>query len=94
VLKGIVCANFGERRCQSIPICYGAWYAGCYKQKAEDRFPVLRAKDLDDSVLDDDDLVDDNPDRFRVARGGDHMMRPFQCDECQIVNIHGTVANT
>jgi hypothetical protein len=34
---------------------------------------VLRAKDLDDSILDDDDLEDDNPDRFRAARGGGHI---------------------
>jgi hypothetical protein len=39
--------------------------------------PCLRAKDPDDSILDPEDLEDDDPDRFRVARGGDHMMCPF-----------------
>jgi hypothetical protein len=57
-------------------------------QKAEDRFPVLRAKDLDDSILDPTDLDDDDPERFRVAREGGHMMCPFQCDTCHFWNIH------
>jgi hypothetical protein len=89
-LKGIVCANFSAVRSPMIPICYGAWHAGCYEQKEEDRFPVLRAKDLDDSIMEDVDLLDDDPHRFRRARAGDHMMCPFQCDECHFMNIHGT----
>jgi hypothetical protein len=87
-MKGIVCANFGERRCPMIPICYGAWHAKCYVQREEDRFPVLLAKDLDDSILDEGDQGDDDPDRFRTAREGDHMMCPFQCDTYHFVNIH------
>jgi hypothetical protein len=55
----------------------------------EDRFPVLKAKDLDDSIMDDEDLMDDDPHRFRRARAGDHMMCPFQCDECHFINIYG-----
>jgi hypothetical protein len=51
---------------------------------------VLQAKDLDDSILESDDLKDDDPDRFRLVRAGDHLMCPFQCDECYFVNIHGT----
>jgi hypothetical protein len=54
---------------------------------------VLRAKDLDDSILDLDDLDDDDPDRFRVARDGDHLMCPFQCDECHFWNVHKVQSN-
>jgi hypothetical protein len=53
---------------------------------------VFQAKDLDDSILESDDLKDDDPDRFRTARAGDHLMCPFQCDECHFVNIHGTAS--
>jgi hypothetical protein len=72
------------------PACYGAWHAACYRQKREDNFPVLQAKDLDDSILEGTDLTDDDPDRFRVARAADHLMCPFQCDKYHFVNIHGT----
>ena len=31
----------------------------------------------------------DDPKRFKVARGGDHLMGiPFQCDVCFFLNIH------
>jgi hypothetical protein len=79
-------------RSPRIQVCYGAWHAGCYRQKDEDNFPVLQAKDLDDSILELDDLKDDDPDRFRTARAGDYLMCPFQCDECHFVNIHGTAS--
>jgi hypothetical protein len=58
----------------------------------EDNFPVLQAKDLDDSILEGTDLSDDDPDRFKVARAGDHLMCPFQCDECHFIKIHGTAS--
>jgi hypothetical protein len=53
-----------------------------------DRYPVLQAKDLEDSLMDPDDLVDDDPMRYQEARDGDHLMCPFQCDLCHFVNIH------
>jgi hypothetical protein len=90
ILRGIVCVNFGEPRSPTTPICDGAWHAECYRQKDEDNFPVLQAKDLDNSILEIEDLAADDPDRFRVARAVDHMMYPFQCDECHFVNLHCT----
>jgi hypothetical protein len=39
--------------------------------------------------MDPDELVDDDPMRYKEARDGDHMMCPFQCDVCHFVNIHG-----
>ena len=45
-------------------------------------------KDLDGSLVDDNCLSPDDEDRFRVARDGDHLITPFQCDECHFLNIH------
>jgi hypothetical protein len=52
------------------------WHAECYGQDPEDRFPVLHASDLDDAVLGSDQLETDDPNRFRQARDGDHLMSP------------------
>ena len=68
--------------------CKGGWHAHCYKQSSLDRFPVLRASDLDDAMVDPDDFEEEEDQlRFREARDGDHYMIPFQCDTCQFVNI-------
>ena len=40
-------------------------------------------------MLTEEDLREDDPDRFKVAREGDHLMCPFQCDQCHFVNIQG-----
>lgn len=37
------------------------------------------------------DLVDDDPDRFKTGRDGDHLMCPFQCELCHFVNINGAL---
>jgi hypothetical protein len=60
-----------------------------YAQDPEDRFPVLQSSDLDDAVLGTDQLENDDPDRFRRARDGDHLMCPLQCDDCHFRNIQG-----
>jgi hypothetical protein len=51
--------------------------------------PVLHANDLDDAVLGSGQFESDDPDRFRKARDGDHLMCPFQCDVYQVRNIQG-----
>jgi hypothetical protein len=43
---------------------------------------VLQAADLDDCFLGPDSLEEDDPDHFRCGRDGDHLMCPFQCDDC------------
>jgi hypothetical protein len=65
------------------------WHAKCYVQDPKDKFPVLQASDLDDAVLGSEQLETDDPDRFRQARDGDHLMCPFQCDDCHFRNIQG-----
>ena len=84
---GVICANFGIRRVADLPVCKGAWCAGCFKQDERDAFPVLSASDLDD-FIEDEELVEEEPNRFKTARDGDHLLTPFQCDCCHFVNIH------
>ena len=84
--SGIICSNFGcdrglARRCNH------AWHGKCYKQAEKDKFPVLGVGDLDESLVDETLLEDDDPLRFKEARDGDHLMCPFQCDECHFVNL-------
>jgi hypothetical protein len=68
-------------------VCDGAWHGVCYKQQAKDHFPVLQSTDLDECLLGPDALEIDDPDRFKCARDGDHLMCPFQCDHCHFYNI-------
>ena len=57
-----------------------------------DKFPVLSANDLDDSLVDENYLEDEDKERFKEARDGDHLMSPFQCDECHLYNMIGRKA--
>jgi hypothetical protein len=68
-------------------VCRGAWHGLCYKQDPRDRFPVLQACDLEESLLGPDELEEDDPNRFKAARDGDHLMCPFQCNDCHFLNI-------
>jgi hypothetical protein len=36
----------------------------------------------------DPNMVEEDLTRHHEARNGDHLMCPFQCNECQFVNIH------
>ena len=62
--------------------CFGAWYSQCFKQTEDDDFPVLSVNDLDDSLVDEDYLIEEDQDRFNIARYGDLLLTPFQCSEC------------
>ena len=44
--------------------------------------PIRRAEDEDGEVLEDEDATT----RFKVARAGDHLMVPFQCELCHFWN--------
>lgn len=87
-MNGLVCGNFGRVRENGVR-CEGAWHGSCYRQHESDPFPVLQVADLDESLLGTSELEDDDPDRFKCARDGDHMMCPFQCDMCHFYNLQG-----
>jgi hypothetical protein len=68
--------------------CEGAWCGKCYRQSEKDVFPVLSPQDLDDALVDDERLEeDDDKERFKEGREGDHLLTPFQCDRCHFVNM-------
>ena len=69
------------------------WHGACYKQWREDQFPVLVARDLDNSIIDDNLLEADDVLRFKNAQNRDHMMVPFQCDNCHFQNLKGRMPN-
>ena len=70
-------------------VCQGAWHACCYTQSASDKFPVLSSQDLDDALIDESHLEEEDKGRFKEARNGDHLMTPFQCDDCHFYNMKG-----
>lgn len=84
--SGVVCGKFGQERENGL-VCNGAWHGKCYKQDAKHPFPVLRAWDLEESIVGPEELEEDDPDRFKCARDGNHLMCPFQCDLSHFYNI-------
>jgi hypothetical protein len=58
--------------------CKGAWHTHCYQQSELDKFPVLAACDLEQSIVNDEGMEEEDPMRFRDARDGDHLMCSFQ----------------
>ena len=65
----------------------GLWHAECYTKLEDDNFPVLGRDDLDNLFMGEDESESEDADRFQVARKGDSMMVPFQCDNCHFMNI-------
>jgi hypothetical protein len=63
--------------------CEGAWCGPCYIPLGIRDFPVRQKLDDDGEILEEADEAT----RFNVARAGDHMMVPFQCDLCHFRNI-------
>ena len=85
----MVCDNFGTTRSGAREPCRGAWHPKCYKKDPADGFPVLGARDLEDTIIEEQDFEDDDPFRFAEACAGDHLMCPFQCDHCTFWNLRG-----
>ena len=82
-LDGIICANFGSQRgVKPRWACKGAWHGKCYRQGEKDDFPVLNQDVEAEDLVADDKMEDEGPGRFKEGRDGDHLMTPFQCDEC------------
>ena len=86
--SGVVCANFGCR-VNGIEPCFGAWHAKCFHQAKEDKFPVLSLSDLEESLIDERFIEEGDKDRFKCGRDGDHLMTPFQCENCHFYNLKG-----
>ena len=83
----MVCDNFGTKRSGARVACQGAWHPQCYRQDPDVGFPVRGAQDLEDTIIDQEDFEDEDPNRFKTARPGDHLCCPFQCDNCTFWNL-------
>ena len=55
---------------------------------------MLGIQDIEDSVVDDNFMEDEDQDRFKVGRDGDHLMTLFQCDECHFGNVMKRVSGS
>ena len=86
--RNIGCQDNGHRPCQ------GAWHAFCFKQHPNDPFPVYGMEDIEGSLFAED--YDDAPrvNRFHQARYGNHLVTPFQCGPCHVVNILGRLPSS
>ena len=88
-LQGIICANFGLKRGANKRLCLNAWHGSCYKAHPKDKFPTLKTQDLEDSLIDDEQMEEEDPLRFKEGRDGDHLLTPFVCDECVFEDLQG-----
>ena len=48
-----------------------------------DKYPVAKLADTDEDDVEDQEEAN----KFRCARNGDHLLTPFQCDLCQFRNV-------
>jgi hypothetical protein len=53
----------------------------------EGHFSRTGVQDLDAALVDESLLEDEDPLRFQQAREGDHLLCPFQCDQCHFLNM-------
>jgi hypothetical protein len=86
--KDIFCANFFAWRGNWKPF-QKAWCGDCYTPLKGDRFPVRLPKDEEGSLL----VNEEEKLRFAVARQGDHLFCPFQCELCHFRNIQSRSPN-
>ena len=79
------CVNFSFSR-GGYPACHQMWCAECYTPLPGDKFHVNEPRDEGGFVWHKrgDEL------RYIVARSGDHLLCPFQCDLCVFRTLKGT----
>lgn len=83
--QGLFCANFSNSRGGFLP-CRQNWCALCYTPYPGDKFHVATRKDEGgfEWCKRGDEL------RYLVARDGDHLQCPFQCDLCVFRTLRGS----
>ncbi len=82
---GIFCVNFSSQHGPWSP-CHRAWHGDCYCAMDNGEFPIAKPQDEAGEWLPKDSK---DHKRFLVARDGDNLVTPFQCDICHFVNIMG-----
>jgi hypothetical protein len=83
--EGIFCANFTATR-GPWTVCQRSWHGNCYCANDNGEFPIAKPQDEEGEFMihDTEEEV-----RFLVARDGDNLVTPFQCDTCNFVNLMG-----
>jgi len=81
-MSGVFCANFATCR-PPWPACHQVWCGTCYTPHPLDKF--YQHKPTDESGFEWRPKEDTH--RFCVARAGDHLLVPFQCDLCSFRNL-------
>jgi hypothetical protein len=76
--EAIFCANFGCLQFGS-KVCQNCWCPTCYRISTIVDFSVWRKKD----PITGEEIADEGDDqRYMVARAGDALVAPFECDDC------------
>ena len=76
-MNGLFCANYLSSR-GGWPPCNSVWCGECYTPHPLDRFHRHEVTDASGFAW----AHPRDETRFRVARAGDHLLSPFQCDTC------------
>jgi hypothetical protein len=77
-----LCANFSARQGTFAP-CNSCWCGPCYQPLGVKEHPIHLEVDEDGDLLEDAN----DAERFLVARAGDHLMIPFQCEVCHFRKV-------
>lgn len=67
-------------------MCENAWCAECYRTPTGIDFFIYRPLDVDGEEL----IAPADENDFLLARGGDHLFCPFECDFCCFFRLKGT----
>lgn len=70
-------------------VCANGWHGSCYKTHAKDKHPILSTQDLEDSLIDDEQMEEEDPLCFKEGRDGDHLLVTFTCDCCVFEDLEG-----
>jgi hypothetical protein len=85
--QGIFCDNYGAL-VDGLGVCQMSWCATCYRATPGEGFSVFRNSDEDGEEL----LEPDDDEVFMVARPGDTLLCPFECDQCAHFKLTGRLA--
>lgn len=86
--EGVFCANFGKPVI-GLPLCQNAWCGTCYRTRPGDDFFVYRVDDTTYEEGNVDLVAPEEEDNFKMARPGDHLFCPFECDYCVFFKLRG-----
>ena len=80
--KDLFCGNYGSSR-QGWRICRKSWHSRCYGARSNLKFHVAQPENDEGGKW----VKKKDEERFLVARNGDMISAPFQCDCCWFVNL-------